>query len=86
MEAWLAGTGHSGYTPFLWVGRSRMLVLMLVQEERLWIADPKAAHHILQSSSHLYQRSHIAREQIALVIGRGLSWAEGELTLTSPMI
>jgi len=49
-----------------------------VQEDRLWIADPKAINHILQKSGYLYARTGDAQERIALAAGRGIFWAEGE--------
>jgi len=62
------------------------MLMLFVQEERLWIADPKAAHHIIQSSGHLYGRPNSIREIFVSVMGRGLTWAEGELPLKSPMV
>lgn len=47
----------------------------------MWIADPKAVHHILQASSYRYEKPAHMKAQRALVVDRGLSWAEGELTL-----
>ena len=55
---------------------------VVTQEERLWIADPKAIHHIFQYSGDLYGRLDSFREQVAIVLDRGLFWAEGELHLT----
>ena len=61
-----------------------------MQEQRLWIADPKATHHVLQGSSDLYQRPARDREILAIVMDRGLLWSVGELLLThrivSPLI
>ncbi|KAF9645980.1 cytochrome P450 [Thelephora ganbajun] len=48
-------------------------------EGRLWIADPKAIHHILQGSSHLYGKLHSTREVTASFLDKGLSWAEGDV-------
>ena len=47
----------------------------------MWIADPKAIHHVLHGSSHLYEKPYVAREQVAPIMDRGLSWAAGELSL-----
>ena len=49
-----------------------------MQEDRLWIADPKAINHILQKSGYLYARPGNAQELIALSSGRGIIWAEGQ--------
>ena len=57
-----------------------------MQEERLWIADPKAAHHIIQGSGNLYGRLNSVREMLAAIMGRGLAWADGEVPLKSPMV
>ena len=49
-----------------------------VQEDRLWIADPKAINHVLQKSCRLYVKARGAQERTALVAGRGVFWAQGE--------
>jgi len=49
------------------------------QEDRLWIADPKAINHILQKSGYLYEKPAYLREGKALLTGRGIMWAHGEL-------
>jgi len=54
----------------------------VTQEERLWIADPKAIHHILQGSSYMYGKTNGRKETIAILLGKGLAWAEGESFLT----
>jgi len=61
------------------------VLMLFVQEERLWIADPKAAHHIIQGSGHLYGRLNSVRELFVAIMGRGLTWAEGELSLVPPV-
>ena len=48
-----------------------------VQEDRLWIADPKAINHILQKSGYLYAKSNDIRERASLLTDHGLLWAEG---------
>ena len=48
------------------------------QEDRLWIADPKAIFHILHSGD-LWVKPVISRELAAVVFDRGLVWAEGEV-------
>lgn len=52
-------------------------MLMDIKEDRLWIADPKALHHILQATSYLYVKPSIRRETASLVADRGLLWADG---------
>ena len=54
-----------------------------MQEERLFIADPKAIHHILQGTSYLYEKPRVVRELFELVIDRGLASVEGTLPFTS---
>jgi len=49
----------------------------VTQEDRLWIADPKAIHRILQSGSYLYERPRARRELIVSLVDRGLIWADG---------
>jgi cytochrome P450 len=53
------------------------VTVFLAQEERLWIADPKAIGHILKNSNTLYGKLDSMREFVALVIDRGLVWADG---------
>jgi len=57
-----------------------------VQEERLWITDPKAVHRILQGSGYLYEKLSSSRERLATITDKGLVWAVGELPLASPMV
>ena len=49
------------------------------QEDRLWIADPKALNHILQKSGYLYAKPSSVQERTALLTDRGIIWAQGEL-------
>lgn len=49
----------------------------LAQEERLWIADPKATNHIPNNSCTLYRKQETIREMSALFLDRGLAWADG---------
>lgn len=53
-----------------------------VQVGCLWIADPKAISHILQKTGYLYAKPSSTREGSALVTDRGISWAEGELSVS----
>ena len=50
---------------------------MIVQGERLWVADPKAAHHILQGSGYLYQKPYVVNERLATLMDWGLVSVEG---------
>ena len=53
-----------------------------LQEDCLWIADPKAIHHILQKSGYFYAKPSNNREQVALLADRdGIASAEGELPI-----
>ena len=54
-----------------------------VQEDRLWITDPKAANHILQKSGYLYAKPDNVRDGAALMSGRGIVWAEGEFPIVT---
>ena len=54
------------------------MVDVWVQEDRLWIADPRAINHILQKSSYLYEKPSNARERIALLGDSGVASVEGE--------
>ena len=56
--------------------------LVYVQEDRLWIADPKALNHILQKSGYLYGKPDSIQEQSALLTGHGIGSAEGGLSVT----
>lgn len=60
-----------------------MLTATLAQEERLWIADPKAINHILKDPATRYKKLNSNREMAALILDRGLAWAEGDAFLNS---
>ena len=49
-----------------------------VQENCLWVADPKAINHIHQKSGYLYTKQDVLRERLALVADRGILWVQGE--------
>jgi len=77
MEPWLVGMAHLEY---VWL-RPRIngkLTTLPTQEERLWVADPKAINHIFRNSGTLYKKTDRVREAIALVLDPGLSWADGK--------
>jgi cytochrome P450 len=61
-------------------------VLTLLQEDRLWVADPKAVQHIFQGPDRLYEKPHFQRERIAMLTGWGVGTVEGELHPMSPLI
>ena len=44
----------------------------------MWVADPKAVHHILQGSCDLYEKPSVIKEIVAAVIGRGVGGVEGK--------
>jgi len=52
-------------------------MLFVLQEDRLWIADPKALHHILELSGYLYEKPYAFRERHTLTLDRGVFWAAG---------
>ena len=54
-----------------------------LQENSLWVADPKAINHILQKSGYLYAKASEVRERSALLTDRGILWADGELYIAT---
>jgi hypothetical protein len=52
-----------------------------IQEERLWVADPKAIHRILQGPSYLYETPYTKRVLMATIMDRGLPSTEGNFPL-----
>jgi cytochrome P450 len=58
------------------VGAGHTLMLTM-QRERLWVADPKAIHHILQATSYLYQKSAASMELLETILDKGLVSVEG---------
>ena len=61
-------------------------MLCVMKEERLWVADPKVIHQILQGSSHVFEKPRAQRQGIAVMMDRGLSWAEGWCSLASYVV
>ena len=64
-------------------GRISQLFLFLLtftdaQEDRLWVADPKALHHIFQATSYLYQKPAHLLEINSIVTDHGLLATQGE--------
>lgn len=49
----------------------------------MWIADPKTINHILKNSVTRYKKMNSTREMAALILDRGLAWAEGNAFLNS---
>jgi hypothetical protein len=77
---YLAGTGCLGCASKLfWIRHSALLADAITQEERLWVADPKAIHHILQGSNRLYEKPHAVTEQLTALFDCGIVAVEGEL-------
>lgn len=70
--------GRLGFVVLL---RSDRYAHVIVQERRLWVADPKAIHHILQNSSLIYEKPSVNRELLTTLIDNGIVTAEGELPL-----
>ena len=60
----------------------------MLQEDRLWLADPKAIQYILhgQGPINQYERPYAVREQSPMVVDRGLSWAAGRLSFLSDAV
>lgn len=50
---------------------------LYIQEDRLYVADPKALQHILQKGGYNYSKVPGDNAAKALRGGRGLFWAEG---------
>ena len=67
------------YFPGVWLWYTH--VDATVQEERLWIADPKAIHHILHSPDSLYVKPSVHMEKNAMLTDRGVAAVEGECLL-----
>ena len=57
-------------------------MVFALQEDRLWIADPKALHHILELSGYLYEKLYAFRERHTITLDRGVFWAAGRSFLT----
>ena len=54
----------------------------LTQEQRLWVADPKAVQHILHSC-HLYEKPSISKGMIMVLLGKFISVLEGKFRIVS---
>jgi hypothetical protein len=52
-------------------------MLMGGKEDRLWVADPKALHYILQATSYLYVKPSIRREVSYMIADGSVLWADG---------
>ncbi len=51
------------------------------QDDRLWVSDPKAIHHILQSSRYDFVKPYAARFALNTATGRGVNGADGNQSL-----
>jgi len=74
------------HTPVFVSGCLTEMIGACVQEDRLWIADPKAINHILQKSGYLYAKLKYVREAAALTTGPGIIWAEGEFHIVTRLL
>ena len=70
--------GPSGSASFPELAQANPRADVITQEQRLWVADPKAVHHILQGSCDLYEKPSVIKEIVAAVIGRGVGGVEGK--------
>ena len=52
-----------------------------MQADYLWVADPKAIHHIFQAAGHLYEKPAFSREFVSTFMDKGVAWAAGESPL-----
>ena len=52
----------------------------------MWIVDPKAIHHILQVSPHLYEKTLFAKELSEALMDRGLPAVDGAFPLLTHAI
>ena len=48
------------------------------QENRLWVADPKALHHMFHATGYLYRKSANSREMSSIIADEGLLSADGK--------
>jgi len=53
------------------------LVSSLSQEDQLLIADPKALHHILNTSENVYSSQPERRVVSGFINGKGVAWTRG---------
>lgn len=56
-----------------------MLVVFALQEDRSWIADPKALHYVLEHSGYLHEKPYAFTEHHTLPLDCGIFWAVGAL-------
>jgi uncharacterized membrane protein len=50
-----------------------------LQENQLFIADPKALQHIFQTCTYEYEKPSGERALLSLLLDRGILWAKGAL-------
>jgi hypothetical protein len=51
--------------------------MVVEQDDRLWISDPKAIQYILQTSRYNFVKPYAARFALNAATGRGVNGAEG---------
>ena len=71
-----SGTLGVRFSP-LWWTQTNPGANTIIQEQRLWIADAKAVHHILHAAGYLYEIPSVRREMLVAVLGGGLVVVEG---------
>ena len=54
---------------FLSLAQAKSHIKVIAQEQRLWVADPKAVHYILQGSHDTYDKLPIMKEMFATLMG-----------------
>ena len=60
-----------------------MLTTSFTQQDRLWVADPRAINHILRNSRTAYKKPDSIREMSAIFVDRGVSSADGNVVWRS---
>ena len=71
-----------GHTPASYSELLTEIVGVCVQEDCLWVADPKALNHILHKSGYSYAKPGNINEVMALLGDRGVASVDGELSIT----
>ena len=71
-----------GHTPASYLELFTEIIGVCVQEDCLWVADPKALNHILQKSGYSYAKPNNINEVIVLLADRGVASVGGELSIT----
>jgi hypothetical protein len=73
---------------FLSLAQANSHIDVVAQEQRLWVADPKAVHYILQGSQDTYDKLPIMKEMFATLMGSrpGVGGADRKLFVVSNAI